>query len=92
MTIDTKRYHELVAALPDDAEVRLHIDGDGCAVDLAKWSVENMPAILDRIDRLQAVAEAAKAFCGRKGAMDDIGYSLGGKELDKALARLDGGK
>lgn len=51
-----------------------------------------LPAILDHLDRLEEVAKAARAYCGRNGAMDDIGYSLGGKELDEALARLDGGK
>jgi hypothetical protein len=48
-----------------------------------------LPAILDRLERLEEVAKAASSYVNRKGSMDDIGYHNGGYLLMQALDRLE---
>jgi hypothetical protein len=48
-----------------------------------------LPAILARLEKLEAVAEAARTYVNRKGAMDDIGYHNGGYLLMQAIANLE---
>ena len=48
-----------------------------------------VPALLDRLDALEKVAQAARDYCGKKGAMDDVGYHNGGKILMEAFKQLE---